>query len=152
MGDSRLFEITREPISVNDVIRRVITPSRGAITTFIGVVRDHNKGRQVQHLEYEAYPEMAEEVLEQIGAEIQQRWPAVDDVCIVHRIGHQDVGEISVVIAVAAAHRVDTFDATRYAIERLKEIVPIWKKEVWVNGEAWLEGPESMLPPDSEQG
>jgi len=150
MNDSRKFEITREPISVNDVVQRVIAPSRGAVTTFIGVVRDHNKGRQVQYLEYEAYPEMAEEVLEQIGAEIQQRWPAVDDVCIVHRIGHQDVGEISVVIAVAAAHRVDTFDATRYAIERIKEIVPIWKKEVWANGETWLEGPESIQPPDWE--
>jgi len=127
-----------------------MAPSRGAVTTFVGVVRDHHKGRRVRYLEYEAYPEMAEDVLGQIGQEICERWPAVDDVCIVHRIGHQDVGEVSVVIAVASAHRVDTFDATRYAIERIKEIAPIWKKEVCEDGEFWLEGPESMPAPEWE--
>jgi molybdopterin synthase catalytic subunit len=148
MADHKQFELTRQPLDVNEVVQRVMAPDRGAVATFVGVVRDHHKGRRVRYLEYEAYPEMAEEVLAQIGQEIRQRWPAVDDVCIVHRIGHQDVGEISVVIAVAAAHRVDTFDATRYAIERIKEIAPIWKKEVCEDGEFWLEGPESMPPPD----
>ena len=148
MSMQKRFEITRQPIAVEDVVGRVVAPDRGAVVTFVGVVRDHNKGRRVQYLEYEAYPEMAEESLAQIGSEIQARWPAIDDVCIVHRVGRQDAGEISVVIAIAAAHRPDTFDATRYAIERIKEIVPIWKKEVWEDGESWLEGPESTQPPD----
>jgi len=150
MSEERRFELTRDELDVNAIVKRVMAPNRGAVTTFVGAVRDHHKGRRVRYLEYEAYPEMAEEVLAQIGQEIRERWPAVDDVCIVHRIGHQDVGEVSVVIAVAAAHRVDTFDASRYAIDRIKEIVPIWKKEVCEDGEFWLEGPESMTPPDWE--
>jgi len=140
------FEITREPIDVSDVVRRVTAPDCGAIVTFIGTVRDNSHGRQVEYLEYDAYPEMAEEMLEQIGREIVERWPAVKDVSIVLRIGHQPVGEISVVIAIAAGHREGTFDAARHAVERIKTIVPIWKKEVWAGGEAWIEGPESMPP------
>lgn len=135
------FEVVTAPIDVNEVVGRVMAPEYGAVTTFIGVVRNHSRGRQIRHLEYEAYPEMAEEMLEQIGREIQERWPAIEDVSIVHRIGRQEPGEISVVIAVAAGHRADTFDATRYAIDRIKEIVPIWKKEVAVDGEWWVEGP-----------
>jgi molybdopterin synthase catalytic subunit len=140
------FEITRDSIDVNDVVGGVVAPDRGAVVTFIGVVRNHSHGRAVRYLEYDAYPEMAQETLEQIGCEIKERWPSIEDVRIVHRIGHQDPGEISVVIAIAAAHRVETFDATRYAIERIKEIVPIWKKEVWADGETWVEGPESLRP------
>ena len=146
--NTRRFEITRDSIDVSEVARRVIDPRRGAVVTFIGVVRDHSHGRAVRYLEYDAYPEMAEDMLAQVGREIQERWPQMDDVCIVHRIGHQEPGEISVVIAIAAAHRVDTFDATRYAIERIKEIVPIWKKEVWTDGETWIEGPESLRSDD----
>lgn len=140
-ASKKRFEVVTTPIDVNDVVGRVMAPAYGAVTTFIGVVRDHSRGRQIHYLEYEAYPEMAEEMLAQIGREIQERWPAVADVGIVHRIGRQEPGEISVVIAVAAAHRADTFDAARYAIERIKEIVPIWKKEVAVDGEWWVEGP-----------
>ncbi|MGQ9666969.1 MAG: molybdenum cofactor biosynthesis protein MoaE [Anaerolineae bacterium] len=135
------FEVVMTPIDVNDVVGRVMAPAYGAVTTFIGVVRNHSRGRQIRYLEYEAYPEMAEEMLAQIGREIQERWPAIEDVSIVHRIGRQEPGEISVVIAVTAAHRAETFDAARYAIERIKEIVPIWKREVAVDGEWWVEGP-----------
>jgi len=147
MTAKKKFEVTFQPIEVNDVVSRVTAPEYGAVVTFIGAVRNNSHGRQVDYLDYEAYPEMAEETLEQIGREIMERWPEMGDVSIVHRVGHQPVGEISVVIAVAAGHRDHTFDAARYAIERIKKIVPIWKKEVWTDGEAWVEGPESMPPP-----
>jgi molybdopterin synthase catalytic subunit len=117
---------------------RVTAPSIGGIVLFVGVVRNENLGRKVLHLEYEAYPEMAEQILAQIGNEIKERWPQVEDLAIVHRIGKLEIGEASVVIAVAGAHREGLFDAARYAIDRIKEIAPIWKKEVWAEGEEWL--------------
>lgn len=141
----RLFKITREPISVDEVNARVAARSIGAITSFTGVVRDRTGEREVEFLEYEAYPEMAETMLAQIGAEIQQRWPQIEAVSIVHRTGRLAVGEVSVVIAVAAAHRSDTFDACRYAIDRLKIAVPIWKREIGPSGEVWME-PREDLP------
>lgn len=144
----RLFEVTERPLSLDDVARRVAGPSRGAITVFAGVVRGETADAarpdgvlRTDHLEYEAYAEMAEAMLAQIGAEVQERWPQVEAVSIVHRVGRLEVGEPSVVIAVAAAHRQGTFDACRYAIERLKAIVPIWKKEVGSDGQWWVEGP-----------
>ncbi len=128
------FEITPAPISVDEVVARLAEPAIGAVVTFVGVVRGETDGRPVAALEYEAYPEMAEVVLAQIGDEIRARWPGVRQVTIVHRVGRLTVGEISVVIALAAAHRPGVFAALRYAIERLKEIAPIWKKEHWADG------------------
>ncbi len=141
MTEDRLFEITAAPISVDQVVSRVNMPQVGGIVTFVGVVRGENRGRTVLYLEYEAYPEMAEQVLAQIGREIKERWPQVEGVAIVHRTGRLEVGEISVVVAVAGAHREGLFDAASYAIERIKQIAPIWKKEVWEGGEEWIEGP-----------
>jgi molybdopterin synthase catalytic subunit len=115
----------------------LVTPAIGAVTTFVGVVRGETDGRDVRYLEYEAYPEMAERTLAQIGDEVRKRWPDIQDVAIVHRVGRLEVGETAVVIALSAAHRKHTFDALRYAIDRLKEIVPIWKKEVWTDGSEW---------------
>lgn len=137
-GGAKKFEITRSPISADEVMARVAAPSIGGIVLFVGVVRNENLGRKVLHLEYEAYPEMAEQILAQIGKEIKEKWPQVEDLAIVHRIGKLEVGETSVVIAVAGAHREGLFDAARYAIDRIKEIAPIWKKEVWAEGEEWL--------------
>lgn len=133
----KLFEITPQPLSVDDVVARLADPAIGAIATFVGVVRGETDGREVRYLHYEAYPDMAEEQLRQIGEEIHQRWPTIHEVTIVHRIGRLEVGEIIVVIAVSAAHRQDVFSATHYAIDRLKQIVPIWKKEVGIGGEEW---------------
>jgi molybdopterin synthase catalytic subunit len=133
----KLFEITPDPISADDVIARLADPAVGAIATFVGVVRGETEGRKTLHLEYEAYPDMAEATLAQIGDEIRERWPSIREVAIVHRIGRLEIGEVATVIAVSAAHRPDVFDALRYGINRLKEIVPIWKKEVWADGEAW---------------
>jgi molybdopterin synthase catalytic subunit len=139
----KLFEITPGPISADDVIARLANPAVGAIATFVGVVRGETDGHKTLYLEYEAYPDMAEDSLRQIGDEIRERWPSIREVAIVHRIGRLEIGEVATVIAVSAAHRPDVFDALHYAIDRLKEIVPIWKKEVWADGEAWKsEGPD----------
>ncbi len=163
----RLFEITEAPLSLDDVAGRVAAPNRGAVTVFAGLVRGETdlaspyaaappagsgdeQGRlRTDYLEYEAYAEMAETVMAQIGAEVQERWPQIAAVSMVHRVGRIEVGEPSVVIAVAAAHRKGTFDACSYAIERLKAIVPIWKKEVGRDGQWWVEGPRSANPAQS---
>lgn len=131
------FEITSQSISVDDVVSRLSDPAVGAIATFVGTVRGTTQGREVHYLEYEAYPEMAEQVLQQVGSEIQSQWKTIHDVAIVHRVGRLQVGEIAVVIALSAAHRLEVFDALRFAINRIKDVVPIWKKEIWAGGEAW---------------
>ena len=110
----------------------------GGIVTFVGRVRAHSRGREVTMLEYEAYPEMAERIFAQIGDEAKQRFEIVD-IAIHHRIGMLTVGETSVVVGVAAAHRSAAFDAARYAIDRLKQIAPIWKKEHSPDGAVWVE-------------
>lgn len=133
----KLFEITTDELSADEIITRLADPANGAVVTFVGVVRDNTDGRKVLHLEYEAYPEMAEETLRQIGTEVQQRWKSIRQVAIMHRVGRLAIGEASVVIALSAAHRPEMFDALHYAIDRLKEIVPIWKKEVWMDGSEW---------------
>ena len=133
----KLFEVTAEELSADDVIARLADPANGAVVTFVGVVRDNTDGRNVLYLEYEAYPEMAEDTLRQIGAEIQERWKSIRQVAIVHRVGRLGIGEASVVIALSAGHRPEMFDALHYAIDRLKQIVPIWKKEVWADGSEW---------------
>ncbi len=145
IGPHDVYELTHEPLSVDALARRVGLPSCGAVATFVGIVRDHTGDRQVEYLEYEAYPGMAEAMMAQIGAEIRARWPTIQAVGIQHRLGRLQIGEASVVIAVSAAHRPEVFDACRYAIERIKEIVPIWKKEVWTDGEVWVEGPRALM-------
>ena len=132
------YGITTEAISVDDVIAGLRSPDIGAVATFVGVVRGETDGRRVDHLQYEAYPEMAEETLRQIGGEIRERWPSIQGVSIVHRTGRLEVGETAVVIAVSAAHRPEVFDALRYAIDRLKEVSPIWKKEICEDGAEWM--------------
>ena len=109
----------------------------GAITTFIGTVRELTKGKRTLFLIYEAYEAMAVKKLEQIGAEIEERWQGTK-VAITHRVGRLEITDVAVVIAVSTPHRADSYEANRYAIERIKEIVPIWKKEHWENGEEWM--------------
>ena len=135
-GESR-FRIQSEALDPRFTESLVAHPGAGAIATFIGTVRDHGRGRAVTHLEYEAYAPAAELTMAQIGDEIRERW-GIDHVAIVHRVGSLAVGETSVVISVASAHRDAAFEACRYAIERIKEIVPIWKKEHYADGAAWL--------------
>jgi molybdopterin synthase catalytic subunit len=131
------FNIVEEPLQVEQVINKVIHPHAGAVSTFIGTVRELTRGKRTLYLVYEAYVSMAKKQLYKIGEEIVQKWPDAR-VAISHRIGRLEISDIAVVIAVSTPHRDDAFKASRYAIERIKEIVPIWKKEFWEDGEAWI--------------
>lgn len=132
--------VTRDPIDPAALLARAAAPSDGAVLLFLGVVRDHNEGREVGHLEYEAYAPMAERVLDEIVREAQGRWET-GEISAVHRIGRLEIGEASVAIAVASPHRGDAYAASRYVIEELKKRVPIWKKEGYLEGDSeWLSG------------
>lgn len=135
-GNLQKFVITKEPLRCEEVIQEVIHPGAGAVLTFIGTVREFTHGKKTVYLEYEAYEPMALKTMEQIEREIVEKWPEAR-VAIHHRIGSLDLEEISVIIAVATPHRDESFKAGRYAIERLKQIVPIWKKEIWEDGSEW---------------
>ena len=131
-----LVRLVREPIDL--VPLQATTPSDGALCLFVGVVRNENRGRAVVRLEYEAYEEMALPLMQQIGAETKRRFP-VTLVRLVHRLGRLEIGEPSVAVAVASPHRDEAFGACRFAIDTLKAQVPIWKKELYAGGEAWLD-------------
>ncbi|PAV29217.1 molybdenum cofactor biosynthesis protein MoaE [Virgibacillus profundi] len=131
------FWITNEAIEINDVVNKVVRPEAGAVNTFIGTVREFTKGKRTLYLEYQAYASMAEKKLEEIGREIDQKWGDAKT-AIAHRTGRLDISDIAVVIAVSTPHRKDAFEASRYAIERIKEMVPIWKKENWEDGTLWI--------------
>lgn len=134
-----IFELVREPIDARVLVQRLLRGAAGAVVTFDGVVREQKAGRRVRYLEYEAYEEMALRMLQQIGREIRDRWP-IDRIGIVHRLGRLEIGESSVVIVVTSAHRRPAFEACQYAINRLKKIVPIWKREHFEDGSVWVEG------------
>lgn len=131
------YEISKEPIDIQAIIDKVVQRDAGAITTFIGTVRELTKGKKTLFLIYEAYESMAVKKLAQIGQEIEEKWPN-SKVAITHRVGKLDITDVAVVIAVSTPHRADAYEANRYAIERIKEIVPIWKKEHWEDGEEWI--------------
>jgi molybdopterin synthase catalytic subunit len=128
-----MVTLVREPIDHHALTEGVRRPDCGAVVTFLGTVRDLTQGRITTALDYEAYPAMAEKKMAEIEQETRQRWP-VAEMCIVHRLGHLDVGEVSVAVAVSCPHRGQAFEACRYAMDRVKEIVPIWKKENWSDG------------------
>jgi molybdopterin synthase catalytic subunit len=133
-----VFAIVEGPIDVAALISAAQRPDCGAISMFIGTTRiDKCGGASVEYLEYEAYRPMADRKLKEIGAEIEERWD-VREVSIVHRLGRVEPGKASVAIVVAAPRRGPAFEASRYAIERIKEMVPIWKREVWSDGYVWV--------------
>jgi MoaE-MoaD fusion protein len=131
------FRVTEEPLSLDAAVAEVADERAGAIATFTGTVRRQSHGREVTHLEYEAYAEMAEDVMAQLAADLEARHE-LSRVAIHHRVGRLEIGEASVVIAVSAPHRQDALVACREAIDTLKETVPLWKKEVYEGGEEWL--------------
>jgi molybdopterin synthase catalytic subunit len=131
--------LTSEPLDLAVLLRAIEAPDVGGVTTFLGVVRDHNQGRKVLHLVYESYDALAERALARILAEAREHWPATR-LAIQHRTGKLVIGEASVAIAAASPHRADAFAACRYAIERVKQIVPIWKHEYFEGGDVWIEG------------
>ncbi|WP_322801896.1 molybdenum cofactor biosynthesis protein [Thermoflexus sp.] len=150
-----LVALTTGPIDLNALVRAVITPRSGAVALFTGVVRGEEGDRRVEFLEYEAYRPMAEAKMRQIAAEIRERWPLIHGIAMVQRVGRMEVGEITVAVAVSSGHRHEgVFEAARYGIDRLKEIVPVWKKEIGSHGEVWIEGhyhpsPADVSPPSS---
>ena len=144
VNDDRL-KIVEEPIIVEDVIQKVAHPNAGAITTFIGTVRELTHQKRTVYLKYEAYESMAVKQLSVIDEEIHKRWPEAR-VAIMHRIGELQIMDVAVVIAVATPHRAASFEACRHAIERIKEIVPIWKKEHWDSGESWIGDQKEKIP------
>jgi molybdopterin synthase catalytic subunit len=133
------FAITESPLDASAIAALVADPGHGAVTIFVGAVRQVNLGRAVRRLEYEAYAPLAVRVFERIAREAADRWPEAA-LAIHHRIGTLAVGEASIVIAAAAPHRADGFAACRYAIERVKQIAPIWKREHFDDAEVWVEG------------
>ncbi|MGV3723191.1 MAG: molybdenum cofactor biosynthesis protein MoaE [Actinomycetota bacterium] len=138
MSDSILVEITEQPLDPAVLVQFAEAPEMGAVVTFSGNVRNHNRGRTVEYLEYDAYRPMAEKQLRTIAQEAVERWNC--RIAIQHRVGRLEIGDPSVIVVAACAHRGDAFEACRYAIDTLKERVPIWKREVWEGGEAWIEG------------
>jgi molybdopterin synthase catalytic subunit len=131
--------ITSEPLDLAALLSVVKAGGMGAVATFLGLVRDHNQGRRVLHLVYEAYEPLADKALQRIVTEAQEQWSSVR-LAIHHRTGQLAIGEASVAIAAASPHRADAFAACRYAIERVKQIVPIWKHEYFDGGDVWIEG------------
>jgi molybdopterin synthase catalytic subunit len=140
-----LLAVGSAPLSLEPLVAAVTARpaasagSDGAVATFLGVVRNHNVGRSVRYLEYEAYEPLALKSFERIAGEIGARWPGVR-LALHHRVGRLAIGEASVAIAAASAHRADAFGACRYAIERVKQIAPIWKREFFEGGDVWIEG------------
>lgn len=130
-------KILDTPINISDCINAVMSPECGGIDVFIGTVRNTTKGKMVVKLEFEAYESMAVKEMEKIATDVFQKWP-VQKIVIHHRTGILQIGEVPVVIAVAAAHRAAAFDACRYTIDTLKQTVPIWKKEIFEDGEVWV--------------
>lgn len=134
-----MFRVTTEPLDVQQVHNLVKRPTDGAVVTFDGIVRNNFDGREVRYLEYEAYAAMAEKKMAEIAAQVQDKF-AVGDVAMVHRIGRLEIGESSILIAVAAPHRQPAFEACAYAMDRVKQEVPVWKKEFFTDGEShWVQ-------------
>jgi molybdopterin synthase catalytic subunit len=139
-----VISITEDALDLNALVARITLPSTGASVVFTGIVRGltaRGAAHATSHLDYEAYQPMAEEKMHQVADEIRRKWPSVEGIAIIQRVGRLEAGTPTTVIACTAAHR-DTgvFDAARYGIDRLKEIVPVWKKEIGPDGEFWVEG------------
>ncbi|MGH0038032.1 MAG: molybdenum cofactor biosynthesis protein [Myxococcota bacterium] len=137
-GGAGACSISETPLDRDRVSARVVGPDTGGVVEFVGTVRDHARGRSIRCLEYEAYPEMAVREMERIADAAAGRWPGTR-VAIAHRTGHLEIGDVAVVVVAAAPHRAEAFEACRYAIDTLKETVPIWKKEVATDGEYWVD-------------
>ena len=143
-----MIELTRAPLVPDAITAKVKADRNGGVVTFLGTTRGASEGRRVLHLEYEAYPEMAKKKLEEIRQEVKENW-GIEDVAISHRLGRLEIEDISLVVAVAAAHRKEAFQVCHYVVDRVKQIVPIWKKEFFEDGSHWVgcqEGGEGTMP------
>ncbi len=133
----KMILLTRQQLDPEAITASVSDNANGAAVTFLGVTRNETDGRPVMYLEYEAYEEMAEKLLARIADEIRERW-SIRDVAIAHRFGRLEIGEVSLVVAIGSPHRGEAFAACQYAVDRIKQDVPIWKKEVFEDGEVWV--------------
>ncbi len=140
-----MFEITDARIDPQKLVEVVRRDEAAAIALFYGIVRNENLGRRVQYLEYDAYPEMAVKKMREVAAEARAKFDIIE-MGVLHRIGRLEIGETSLLVAVSSGHRKEAFEACHYAVDRIKQIVPIWKKEVWEDGEAWIEGHRPEIP------
>jgi molybdopterin synthase catalytic subunit len=138
-----IARVTAAPLDPNEAIEAVSDPAAGAIDLFLGVVRNSNKGRDVAYLEYDAYPEMAEKLMADLGQEAVEEY-GLRKVALYHRTGRLEIGETSLLIAISSGHRAEAFAAGKWLVDEVKKRVPVWKKEVWSDGEEWIEGPESL--------
>ena len=134
-----MFRLVSEPIEITTLRNSLVRPEDGAIAIFEGIVRNQSHGKRVRYLEYSAYEPMAQRKLEEIGKQARERF-AIRQIGIIHRLGHLQIGECSVAIVVTSAHRTAAFEACQFAIDAIKQAVPIWKKEVYEDGEIWIEG------------
>ncbi|MBI5289004.1 MAG: molybdenum cofactor biosynthesis protein MoaE [Chloroflexi bacterium] len=134
-----MFEITAEPLDPGPLVAAVRRDESGAVALFYGVARNENLGRKVLWLEYDAYPEMAIKKMREVADEVRAKF-TVTGVGILHRTGRLEIGETSLLVAVSSGHRKEAFDACHFAVDRIKQIVPVWKKEVFEGGEEWIEG------------
>ncbi len=132
-----MIEITHKPLDADAITSRVFKDYNGAVVTFEGVTRNFTGERKVLFLEYEAYRPMADKMLAQVADEMKRRWN-IEDVAIAHRLGRLEIGDVSLVVAVGSPHRKEAFEACQYSIDRIKQIVPIWKKEFFEGGEVWV--------------
>ena len=148
-----MIQLTREPIDVMAITEAVRSPACGAVVLFLGTVREMTGGKQTLRLGYEAYPTMAETTMMELEADARRRWP-LHNVRIAHRLGVLEPGDVSVAVAVSSPHRADAFDAGRWLIDRLKEVVPIWKQEHWADGTTeWVHpGVEQVRNPGRSLG
>ena len=153
-----MIEVTHEPLDPEAVTRKVVKDTNGAVVTFLGTTRDNFEGKRVITLEYEAFEEMAVKKLEEIRQELMAEFQ-IEDIAIAHRIGRVDIGQISLVVAVASPHRKEAFLACHEAVDRLKATVPIWKKEIYEDGSRWVacedhdfDAPEAAAPVTAEDG
>ncbi len=137
-----MFLITPDPISPDPLVAAVASPAAGAVAVFHGVVRATNMDRNVLFLEYDAFPEMCEGVLRGIAAELRERWPVIG-FAVAHRTGRLEIGEPSLLVAVSTGHRRESFEACHWAVDRIKERLPVWKKEHFDGGDVWIEGDPS---------
>ena len=142
-----MIEITEAPLEHAAITDQVRSNRAGAVCSFLGTVREMTGERRTTALDYEAYPEMARKKMAELESEARRRWPIIE-AALVHRVGHLDLGEISVVVAVSCPHRHQAFDACRWLIDTLKEVVPVWKKETWADGsEEWVHPGLDTTPP-----
>ena len=142
-----MFAITREPLDPQPLVDAVRKDESGAIALFYGVVRNHNMGRSVRYLEYDAYESMALKKMHEVAEEVCAKFP-VSGIGVLHRIGRLEIGETSLLVAVSSPHRKEAFEACHHAVDRIKETVPVWKKEVWDDGSEWVEGHVPVSGPE----